>query len=346
MHLLLVGNYGVGNAGDEILREYFLERFPDVTWQVLSAHPREGELSRFPGGVRSLFSLRWVQTLRVLQKADGMVFGGGSLWTDAESVEACILWSIHAWFARLCRKPYFLAFQGIGPFRTRLGKWLARWVIAHASFISVRDPGSRGRIEEWKKNTRVVQSFDPSLQLLEREKSNYRTKNLFIFIPRFSTGWDEGNITKFLSTFRSLQESGCSLRIISLHPGDRAEIALCQSFAEPLGITEEKVSTLRDLPALLADAKCVMTQRYHGALSALSQGVPFFVLRQEKGDKLDALAEMCGCPSETLVSFSEKELLQVHWEEQARDIFAVRNNCQELVKVGEEALHVHLTHGD
>ena len=34
MRLLLVGNYGVGNLGDEALREYFLKRFPEVQGEV------------------------------------------------------------------------------------------------------------------------------------------------------------------------------------------------------------------------------------------------------------------------------------------------------------------------
>jgi len=343
---LLVGNYGVGNAGDEILREYFLERFPEVTWEVLSANPDLRELHRFPGGIRSLISFQWVRTLRALKKADGMVFGGGSLWTDLESIRACLLWSVHAAFARLCGKPYFLAFQGIGPFRTRVGEWLARWVIAHASFTSVRDPGSWGRIEEWKKNTKVIQSFDPSLLLLEAKKTDLRTKNLFIFIPRFSTGWDASVRTKFLDCFRALQEKGFTLRILSLHPDDPREALLCQSLAEPLRIPVEKIASLQNLPPLLVGATAVMSERYHGALSALAVEVPFLALRKEKGDKLDVLAEMCGCPSETIATFSLQKLLAVDWRERTRELLSVRGQCEELVRVGEEALHVHLTHGD
>ena len=377
---LLVGNYGVGNAGDEILREYFLEHFPKVEWQVLSAHPSSGELPRFPGGVRSLFSLRWFRTLRALRKADGIVFGGGSLWTDLESVRACFLWSVHAWFARLCGKPYFLAFQGIGPFRTRVGEWLTRWVIAHASFISVRDSFSferlsglsstepracrgtsgeasrrsaarfaRGEycrvegacpepVEGWKKSTRVIQSFDPSFSLLKATKENLRTKNLFIFIPRFSTGWDGQTQRKFLSFFEEIRAKGGEVRILSLHPTHAAEEMLCRVFADALQLPIETVSSLRGVASFIVQASCVLTERYHGALAALASGVPFFVLRREEGDKLDALAEECNCPSETLASFSQQTFLEVNWEERTRDLFAVWNKCEELVRVGEEEL--------
>ncbi|MEK7137506.1 MAG: polysaccharide pyruvyl transferase family protein, partial [Patescibacteria group bacterium] len=152
MQYLLVGNYGVSNAGDEILREYFLERFPEIDWKVLSAHPEKGEFPRFPAGLRSFFSLRWLSTLRELRKADGMVFGGGSLLTDTESVRACFIWFLHAAAAWLLHKPIILAFQGIGPFRTKAGEWCSRWVVRRAAFISVRDEESynmtsRGHVE-------------------------------------------------------------------------------------------------------------------------------------------------------------------------------------------------------
>ena len=96
MRYLLVGNYGVGNAGDEILKDYFLERFPGIEWIVCSACPVSGEVWRLPAGVRSFLSFKWLYTLWVLRKSDGMVFGGGSLFTDVESVRACFVWFAHA----------------------------------------------------------------------------------------------------------------------------------------------------------------------------------------------------------------------------------------------------------
>jgi len=74
MRLLLVGNYGVGNLGDEALKEYFLTRFPEIDWIVVSANPRTGEVARLPMGIRSFFWLRWMATLRAYREADGVVF--------------------------------------------------------------------------------------------------------------------------------------------------------------------------------------------------------------------------------------------------------------------------------
>jgi len=165
---LLVGNYGVGNLGDEALREYFLETYPEVEWVVVmggakgAKGTKGAKVCRLPFGLRSLFMTPWWRTIRSLQGSDGIVFGGGSLFTDTESSFACWLWWWHACVGWLFRKDLILAFQGIGPFRTGIGKALAKWVVKRAVFVSVRDQASLDRITSWRSD--VILSFDPILK--------------------------------------------------------------------------------------------------------------------------------------------------------------------------------------
>lgn len=352
MNYLLVGNYGVGNVGDEALREYFLERFPEVQWQVLSAYPQGSELPRFPAGLRSFFRFQWLRTVLALRWADGLVYGGGSLFTDSESLHACVIWAFPALFARLFRKPILLAFQGIGPFRTRMGEHLARWVIARASFISVRDAASAQRVEMWKKNTKIIQSFDPTISLLSKEKHDIRIKNLLIFIPRFSTAQSHAphalclsaqRIAHVLALLRRWQKERGPVRIISLHPGAPREHALSESVASSLGVPLEGVSSLSALGPLIRGATCVLTERYHGALSALAQGIPFFALRLSAGDKLDALSRQFRCPAATADSLSSSLLLETDWGRNARVLPALWEQAGALARRGEEALRRRIT---
>lgn len=291
-HYLLVGNYGLGNAGDEALREYFLERFPEVEWSVLSAHPSSSNIPFLPSGLRSFFSFRWLRTLRILRQADGMVFGGGSLFTDAESVRACWIWFCHAWIALLFRKPVLLAFQGIGPFRTRRGAWFAHVVCLRAAFISVRDSASFARVKAWKKNTEIVQSFDPSLLLLEENKTQSRVQKLFIYIPRFSTGEMDRKVV--MNALKILQKKGNDVLVLSLQSGDPRERRQCELLEQELGGKVIAISSLsRALPLLSAGSR-IITQRYHGAILAVAAGISFVALPQQQGDKLDAIAHQFG----------------------------------------------------
>lgn len=311
LHYLLVGNYGVGNLGDEALREYFLQAFPEMQWTVLSARPdrTKGEVARFPGGIRSLLSFQWFKTLRALRRSDGMVFGGGSLFTDAESAYACFLWWIHVQCTRLCGKPVLLAFQGIGPFRTRVGEWFARSAVRSASFLSVRDALSAARMESWEKNTKIIQSFDPVYLLLYRENSYDRSKKVFTIIPR------ENAPDTFIDQAVFAAEKYDEISIFLLCPESAPENAIADQIKNRLDGKSVTVIPIHDVTTLgdeIGKSSSVFTARYHGAIAALACGVPFTASVQADGDKLASLEGLSGRREELaeMVRSGERELRQ------------------------------------
>jgi len=283
---VLVGNYGVGNFGDEALKEYFLSAFPQVEWHVLSAHPQQGEFSRLPAGIRSLFT-PWWKTFGALWRSDGVVFGGGTLFTDIESPWACFIWWWHALWARILRKKIFLTFQGIGPFKTAMGEWCGKWVVRHSAFISVRDSASYVRVQSWGLNLKVIQTCDPVFIALSSNKFNQRTQNLLCIIPRYNSTDSFDTRASVLSKERSWD----GVQILSLQPENLEEQAVCAKLAERTKGTVISVRTLEDLAHRVRSASLVLTQRYHGAVAALALDVPFEVVSQGAGDKLAALIQ-------------------------------------------------------
>lgn len=286
MRTMLVGNYGVGNLGDEALKNYFLQTFSDVEWTVVSAKPQEGEVPRLPGGFRSFFTTPWWRTVRAYRQADRVVFGGGTLFTDVESPYACFLWSLHVFLARLLGKPVLLAFQGIGPFHTRFGEWLARRSVRAAVFVSVRDVRSLARVASWGMNINVVHSFDPIYsQILQR--NSYGTKNVLILIPRENSG------ETFKNTALEHQRSGQweSVHILSLSPLSSAEMGFCQDLCSSIsGSVIVPVESVDTLAEEMSRAAFVVTERFHGAVAALALEVSFAVVSQGRGDKLAEIA--------------------------------------------------------
>ena len=282
MQCLLIGNYGDGNYGDEVLRAYFLERYPQVQWKVLQAG--DADLPRLPSGIRSFIGTPWWKTIRAYRNADAVVFGGGTLWTDSESWRACVLWWMHAALARLLRRPIFLAFQGIGPFRQSWTAALARQVVRWSSCIILRDTESFMRIKKWNMGTKCVQSFDPVLSHLDAYKTNIEHKNCFIIIPRKNSP----------STFTERVVALCAgrtVRILSFEPDDAAECAVCLQLSLSTGGSVEPIRTTEDLVRGFRDAGSVITQRFHGAIAALAFGVPVEIVPYAAGDKLQALGE-------------------------------------------------------
>lgn len=289
MRLVLVGNYGVGNMGDEALRSYFIASFPEVQWSVLSACPLPGELPRLPFGIRSLLRTPWWRTIRAIRASEGVVFGGGTLFTDVESVRACWLWWWHVLIAALCGRPVFFAFQGVGPWTTRVGEWLTRWSFTRAAFISVRDDGSFRRLSSLLKNTIIVQTFDPAITQIEEKKDGVRTNSLFV-IPRANSGSD------LLDAFAKLYASRTweTVTIVHLQPQDAGERSVAQSLRgllrEGQECTVRSCTTMRELGDMLRNAGHVLTHRFHGGLAALMVGASFTAVHQDAGDKLAQLA--------------------------------------------------------
>jgi len=289
MRYLLIGNYGVGNIGDEALREYFFHSYSDVDWTVVSAHPRRGEVPRFPLGVRSLLR-PWWRTFHALHGSDGVVFGGGTLFTDVESVYACVLWWWHAFIARLFGKQVHLAFQGIGPFRTSLGERLARSVVASAATVSVRDLHSFERVKHWRMNKKIILTFDPVISLIHEEKIDRETKNVFVIIPRGNS--DASFIKQADDSFKEGHFDRAV--ILSLQPGNSDEERLCEKLRSRLGVRAAvlPVRTLQELVQAIASGSQVLCQRYHGALVALALKKPVSIVPQETDDKLSALRQL------------------------------------------------------
>ncbi len=284
---VLIGNYGQANFGDEALREYFVSRFPECEWSVLVAgKPAAGECARLPLGMRSILR-PWWRTIGVLRRADIVIFGGGTLYTDIESLQACLLWGWHALVARFLRVPYVLAAQGVGPFRTRLGERIARSVYRNAVAVSVRDGMSLERVRSWGMNTSVVRVFDPVFSLFKAIKIDTRSQDVLIVIPRLNSG------EAFDAALRQQLASGkfSSCRIVSMepdHPEERRRCAHLRTVASvPVETAELRSSA--DVPSALRGAGLVLTQRYHGGILARAAGLPFVGVPQAEGDKIDAL---------------------------------------------------------
>ncbi len=291
MNAVLIGNYGVGNFGDEALKEYFLSTYPEIEWIVLSSRPAShNELPRLPVGVRSFFGTSWLKTIGAIRHADAVVFGGGTLFTDIESVKACVLWGVHALVARLFGVPVFLAFQGVGPFKTRFGEAIARWVVGRARYVSVRDASSMERIRSW--NPGAVETFDPVFALFLQRKKSRSDDGSCVLIPRHNSG----------ATFDRMVDLHADtvkgpVIIATFQPDDPREREVVERLHRRF--PHASVRTIRDvdeLMELLARAGRCITERFHGALAAVAAGTPLSTVSQADGDKISGVQATFSSP--------------------------------------------------
>lgn len=304
MRLVLVGNYGDHNLGDEMLRSYFLRTFPEHNWTIVSARPNgANEVPRLPFGIRSFFR-PWWKTIDAIKNADALIYGGGSLFTDTESWKAPVLWWTYAVLARMFRKRIILAFQGVGPFRTGIGMWCSRSAIEHAHFVSVRDPHSLARIKSWNLKTDPTLSSDPAILEFARTHAAPESGHLVI-IPR-------SNSTEIFLRAAERLISGdwerVTVLLMQASDRDRVYAQRLMKIAEKYTVEMREPTSQDDFLQIVGSAAHVLSQRYHGALAAIAMGIPCEIIPQEVGDKLSSLLETDGTAMMERVRMGENAL--------------------------------------
>lgn len=200
-HLVLIGNFGAGNFGDELILAGFLKRLSlgefqagvgfladnkggkQVQAQKITVLTANSTVSRrfhgnldfrpqLPTGWRSFWRLGWLRSLRVFARASAIIFPGGGLFTDLESWRAIFIWGLPVLVARILRKPVYFYGQSVGPFRGALARNLTRRICALVELIEVRE---RKSLEELRRLEVPKQKFwlgrDSALYLSSKKKS-------------------------------------------------------------------------------------------------------------------------------------------------------------------------------
>jgi polysaccharide pyruvyl transferase WcaK-like protein len=264
--VVLVGNFGVGNFGDEAIVEFYLQRFPNVCWKVISHTPKENQLYRLPLGVRSFFT-PWLRTVIAMYRADCVVVGGGTLFTDSESVTACILWWLHVVVPKMMGKSIHFAFQGIGPCNTLLGAMLTKSALRSATTISVRDSRSYAYVQELG-YTNVFQTFDPVILLLPESYTYSYTHSCLVVIPRHNSN------DAFLQLVKdAARKDWDEVLILSFHPNNPEEVILTNQLQTLfVSSTIRSITSIEEAVEYIGSASMVLSQRFHGTLIAKALG--------------------------------------------------------------------------
>lgn len=144
LRVAVSGYYGFNNTGDEAILAALITTLralaPGVDITVFSHCPRE---------TRRLFEVRAVNrwnpmgVILSLLRSDLLLSGGGGLLQDVTGVRSLCYYLAVVTLAKLFGKPVVYYAQGVGPVRTRFGRWLTRLVSNKVDLITVRDQASR-----------------------------------------------------------------------------------------------------------------------------------------------------------------------------------------------------------
>ena len=140
----LIGYYGFGNLGDELL----LKACIDILTQCGISRPRIAALSNAPEktardfGIDSVNRWRLSEVAKIFRNSERVIFGGGGIFQDKTSVKSCAWYWAVVKLARLMGAKVFAVGQSVGPLDSRLSRFLAGNALRSCAAVHVRDDKS------------------------------------------------------------------------------------------------------------------------------------------------------------------------------------------------------------
>ncbi|NSW82983.1 MAG: polysaccharide pyruvyl transferase CsaB [Syntrophothermus sp.] len=287
---VISGYYGFGNLGDEAilfaLVRAFRSSFPGIDITVLSGNCEHTASSY---GVKAADRWNPVAVWRALRGSDGLISGGGSLLQDVTGLASLCYYLGVMWLAILAGRPFWIHAQGIGPVRSRLGRFLVRLTLSWARGISVRDPESKDELVAMGLAPELIEvTVDPVLTL-DREVADLQMGRR-ILEHWGVKGFGEEKIVgisvrewRGLTAYRlaiaeaagRLVESGCS--VVFLPFQYESDVAVCRDIIRmmnrPSSLVDEPLSVV-EMASVIACLDLVIGMRLHALILGHAMGVP------------------------------------------------------------------------
>ena len=158
----LIGYYGFGNLGDELLLQAslnFLNEAGIFNNQIIVLSNNPDETSK-NFGVKSVSRWNFKTLIKTFRESENLIFGGGGIFQDSTGFKSC------AWYWGIVRLAKFLGLKiiGLGQSIGILNHYLSRVMTLNAfknfEFVHLRDEYSFRFLKSKLKNTRLILGED------------------------------------------------------------------------------------------------------------------------------------------------------------------------------------------
>ena len=325
--ILIFGNFGAVNFGDEIILQGLLTALqgkfavtvasanPALTKDKHSVDTVLGLPFGFRSFCKSIFGGKIVQTLRAIAKADFVFFGGGGLFQDREK-RAFPMWTFFLRICLLWRKRVFLVANSFENFKKQRSLNCAKKLFKKVEFFSVRDNFSKGLLQSLGvENSKINLATDCAFFLKSQPVEAERSGGLLILHGEKISAGQSKAIKNFV------QESEMKFAFLPM----QKNISCDHRLAKSLGTTCLNPSSVGEIFTLASQPKLILTIRLHGAIAAMLQGTPFLAF--SKMGKMKHFLTKAGLGALLLPSeFQEHELKQ-----RATWVLANTGKVQEMI---------------
>lgn len=280
MKIVVVGNYGAQNLGDEMILEGLLVSLkaaaPSAEITVLSGNPTEtSELHgvksepKVPAGIRSLLKPKG-KTSQAIKKCDYLVLGGGGLFSSL-SYRANLIWAVQAFAAIQEKKPIICYGQSVEEVKSPILKTIIRKIFNHAIFITVRDRESLTNLQNIgiKKEIHVVPDLAFRVPIIPSEKKSHTAMVALRQMSDLPTQFDSSiiNFLKWLA-----EKENKKIEFINFQEGTESDAILHQKIQQK--VPGNIVNQLQNF----FQADFVLGMRLHSIITAIKAATPFIAI--------------------------------------------------------------------
>lgn len=309
--IIISGWYGQFNAGDDAILEVFIEQTRARTAcdiAVLSEAPENmPEVAAVPhpvgfgrGALSNFFDGSYLRHLKRLRRCDLFVLGGGGLLRDNTNWRNLVRLLDEIWWAKLFGRKVMLYAIGVGPFKSRVGKWLIRHSVNMCDLITVRSERCAALLREIGiAPHRIHLVADPAFLLASQAPTDPALGELFAggkkigFYPTYAllrkAFPGDAHLKRMAAALDRLVESDAaqlvavpmSVRSDGLDDVRVAKLIRAQmKYPEALAIYEKRL-TAQELKWVTAQARLNITVRLHAMIFSLGCGVPVVAINYE-----------------------------------------------------------------
>lgn len=298
--IVIIGNYGATNVGDEAVLSGVLtlaKQHGGKPVTVLSYDPARtadehgcGAAPLLPFGIRSFLRFDWLHSFRLLARSAEVWIGGGALFTD-EKLFAVFLWGWHVLWGRLLCGRVSLVANTVGPIRTAKGRFLMRMILPMLHSASVRDSESEAVLRSLGFSRKITVGADPAF-LIEPIVGVTREKTIIVSLRPWIRE-TPGLLSDLADWVDKKVEQGyrCTLLPLqTMHDDDRTVLVALHSLLMRKD-SVDIITEAEDLPSVMnriASAELVVGMRLHSLILSTVHGTPFVGLSYS-----DKVANFC-----------------------------------------------------
>ncbi|MFA7685642.1 MAG: polysaccharide pyruvyl transferase family protein [Candidatus Gracilibacteria bacterium] len=295
MRIVIAGNYGVQNLGDEMILKGLLQSlrsiFPLAELTVLSSNPVEtnrtyqvNSVEKFPAGFRSFFKNIFHKnnaTSRAVKACDYFILGGGGLFGGPKR-RANLIWGIQAVMAYFYGKKVVMYGQSIGPIKKFIDRLILKRLFKKAKLIIVRDKPSKDRLRELGIEKKVYVYPDLAFRFKIETDEHQREKRLIVALRQMENLPVDFNesISSFLNWV--IAEHKWNVTFITFQKGVESDEKLHEEIMEM--INDKSYLDLIDehdiekIIRVYLESEMVFGMRLHSLISAIKTDTPFMAI--------------------------------------------------------------------